>query len=79
MFIYVINNETKNKRFVGLAINTTNPVAYHKDRKVVDALHSDLKAGDVCTWTKLAAPATLTMCEKMLDKFIVSLNPEYNV
>jgi hypothetical protein len=79
MFIYVIHNETKNKRFVGLAINTTNPVAYHKDRKVVDALHNDLKAGDVCSWVKLASPASLEVCERILDKYIDNLNPEYNV
>lgn len=79
MFVYVIHNKTKNKRFVGLAINTNNPVAYHTDRKVVTALHNDLKAGDLFSWDKLATPASLGVAEEMTELYIKALKPEYNV
>jgi hypothetical protein len=79
MFLYQLTNKTKNKRFVGLAINYQNPVEYHKARKIIPPLYDDLRMGDVFEYVILARPRSLNVAERLEEQYIKTLKPEYNV
>jgi hypothetical protein len=79
MFLYLLENKTKNKKFVGLAINYTDPIKYHTERKIVPELHRDLLSGHEFECRRLANPRSLTVAENLERMYINKANPEYNV